>query len=114
MFGSRIIPIIVGLTFMGSVILSISCSSCVLYSAGSGVKSTSCSSSQNCVLHDFLFVNAGRGYNRRKYERHTPKVPTTPACTWWNRPEEDISSGKLESTHPSRTIVKSIEFFYGV
>ena len=31
---------------------------------------------------------------------------TTPACTWWNRPEEDPSSGKLESTHPSRTSVK--------
>ena len=41
-------------------------------------------------------------------------VPTTPACTWWNRPEEDLSSGKLESTHPSRTVVKSIEVFYGV
>ena len=26
--------------------------------------------------------------------------PTTPACTWWNRPE-DPSSGKLESTHPT-------------
>ena len=23
-------------------------------------------------------------------------VPTTSACTWWNRPEEDLSSGKLE------------------
>ena len=34
-------------------------------------------------------------------------VPTTPACAWWNRPEEDNSSGKLESTHPSRTSVKS-------
>ena len=42
------------------------------------------------------------------------KVPTTTACTWWNRPEEDLSSGKLESTHPSRTVVKSIEVFYGV
>ena len=42
------------------------------------------------------------------------KVPTTPACTWWNRPEEDLSSGKSESTHPSRTVVKSIEVFYGV
>ena len=41
-------------------------------------------------------------------------VPTTPACTWWNRPEEDLSSGKSESTHPSRTVVKSIEVFYGV
>ena len=30
-------------------------------------------------------------------------IPTTPACAWWNRPEEDNSSGKLESTHPSRT-----------
>ena len=39
---------------------------------------------------------------------------TTPACTWWNRPEEDLSSGKSESTHPSRTVVKSIEVFYGV
>ena len=40
------------------------------------------------------------------------QVPTTPACTWWNRPEEDLSSGKSESTHPSRTVVKSIEVFY--
>ena len=39
------------------------------------------------------------------------QVPTTPACKWWNRPEENFSSGKLESTHPSRTVVKSIEFF---
>ena len=38
-------------------------------------------------------------------------VPTTPACTWWNRPEEDNSSGKLESTHPSRTSVKSDQGF---
>ena len=30
------------------------------------------------------------------------------------RPEEDLSSGKSESTHPSRTVVKSIEVFYGV
>ena len=39
---------------------------------------------------------------------------TTPACTWWNRPEEDNSSGKLESTHPSRTSVKSDQVFFGV
>ena len=38
-------------------------------------------------------------------------VPTTPACTWWNRSEEDLSSDKLESTHPSKTVVKSIEVF---
>ena len=38
-------------------------------------------------------------------------VPTTPACTWWNRPEEDPSSGKLESTHPSRTSVKPDQVF---
>ena len=42
------------------------------------------------------------------------KVPTTPACTWWNRPEEDPSSGKLESTHPSRTSVKYDQVFFGV
>ena len=40
--------------------------------------------------------------------------PTTPACTWWNRPEEYNSSGKLESTHPSRTSVKSDQVFFGV
>ena len=39
---------------------------------------------------------------------------TTPACTWWNRPEEDPSSGKLESTHPSRTSVKYDQVFFGV
>ena len=38
-------------------------------------------------------------------------VPTTPACMWENRPEEYLSSDKLESTHPSRTVVKSIDFF---
>ena len=43
-----------------------------------------------------------------------PLIKLTPACTWWNRPEEDLSSGKSESTHPSRTVVKSIEVFYGV
>ena len=42
------------------------------------------------------------------------EVPTTPACTWWNRPEEYNSSGKLESTHPSRTSVKSDQVFFGV
>ena len=36
--GSRISPCIFGLMFMGSVMLSIFSSSCVLYSAGSGVK----------------------------------------------------------------------------
>ena len=36
-------------------------------------------------------------------------APTTPASTWWNRPEKDHSSGKLESTHPSRTSVKSYQ-----
>ena len=38
--GSRVSPSIFGLIFMGSVMLSICSSSCVLYSAGSGVKST--------------------------------------------------------------------------
>ena len=37
-FGSRLSPSIYGLMFMGSVMLSICSSSCVLYSAGSGVK----------------------------------------------------------------------------
>ena len=36
--GSRVSPSIFGLMFMGSVMLSICSSSCVLYSAGSGVK----------------------------------------------------------------------------
>ena len=36
--GSRVSPSIFGLMFMGGVMLSICSSSCVLYSAGSGVK----------------------------------------------------------------------------
>ena len=36
--GSRVSPSILGLMFMGSVMLSICSLSCVLYSAGSGVK----------------------------------------------------------------------------
>ena len=34
---------------------------CVLYA--------SCGSPQCCVLHDFQFVNAGRGFKRRLYGR---------------------------------------------
>ena len=37
-FGSTVSPNIIGLLFMGSVVLSICSASCVLYSAGSGVK----------------------------------------------------------------------------
>ena len=40
--GSRVSPSMFGLMFMGSVMLSICSSSCVLYSAGSGVKSACC------------------------------------------------------------------------
>ena len=36
--GSRVSPSILGLMFMGSVMLSMCSSSCVLYSVGSGVK----------------------------------------------------------------------------
>ena len=52
--------------------------------------------------------------SNRTNTRSPPKVPTTPACTWWIRPEEDPSSGKLESTHPSRTSVKYDQVFFGV
>ena len=31
--------------------------------------------------------------------------------TWWNRPEEDISCDKLESTHPSRPSSSRSSFF---
>ena len=41
------------------------------------------------------------------------QVPATPACTWWNSQEEDPSFGKLESIHPFRTSVKSINVFMG-
>ena len=51
---------------------------------------------------------------RRMMRGSISSVPATPACTWWNCPEEDLSSGKLESSHPSRTLVKLIEVFYGV
>ena len=48
-FGSRVSPSILGLMFMGSVILYICSSSCVLYSAGFGVKRVQCVSM--CSLH---------------------------------------------------------------
>ena len=57
------------------------------------------------------FIDSSKAFDTVKHES---LVPTTPACTWWNRPEEDLSSGKSESTHPSRTVVKLIEVFYGV
>ena len=50
------------------------------------------------------------GIERSTSLRNT-KVPTTPACTWWNRTEEDLLSGKSETTHSSRTVVKSIKVF---
>ena len=37
-------------------------------------------------------------------------LETIDGCIW-NRPEEDLSYGKLASTHPSWTYVKSIIFF---
>ena len=40
--GSRVSPSIIGLMVMGSVMLSIGSSSCVLYSAGSGVRELCC------------------------------------------------------------------------
>ena len=40
--GSRVSPSIFGLLFMGSVMLYICSSNCVLYSAGSGVKRVRC------------------------------------------------------------------------
>ena len=52
--------------------------------------------------------------NGSAYRHRVMFHTTTPACTWWNRPEEDNSSGKLESTHPSRTSVKSDQGFFGV
>ena len=60
-----------------------------------------------------LFIDDSKAFDRLCHIELL-LVPTTPACTWWNRPEEDLSSGKSESTHPSRTVVKSIEVFYGV
>ena len=64
------------------------------------------------VLLTTMLIYGGNPVNTIR--EHQTEVPTTPACTWWNRPEEDNSSGKLESTHPSRTSVKSDQGFFGV
>ena len=42
------------------------------------------------MMNDFLYIQILKNYRKH------------------------FSSGKSESTHPSRTVVKSIEFFYGV
>ena len=71
----------------------------------------------NCFLYEFSSLQCPERSCDRVVLCHLDKrvpVPTTPACTWWNRPEEDNSSGKLESTHPSRTSVKSDQGFFGV
>ena len=74
------------------------------------------SNSQTPSIQNFTTVRKdrhqgqGSGHINSQVDKLHP-VPTTPACTWWNRPEEDLSSGKLESTHPSRAVVKSIEAF---
>ena len=49
--------------------------------------------------------------NAAQYRRIKDWACTTTACNWWNLPDEDLSSGKLESTHPSRTDVMSIKVF---
>ena len=64
-------------------------------------------------LNSVIHFNSVYSHNARTYSSWF-MVPTTPACTWWNRPEEDPSSGKLESTHPSRTSVKYDQVFFGV
>ena len=51
-------------------------------------------------------LKSANSSNKHYLARGSPLVPTTPACTWWNGTDEDLSSGKLESTHPFRTIVK--------
>ena len=66
------------------------------------------------ILRTIILKAASRHIPSGRHRINTEPVPTTPACTWWNRPEEDLSSGKSESTHPSRTVVQSIEVFYGV
>ena len=77
----------------------------------------------NCHIgvRDFIYYDtpsSGLGPmtcpGRKAVLHHVNQRPTTPACTWWNRPEEYNSSGKLESTHPSRTSVKSDQVFFGV
>ena len=42
------------------------------------------------------------------------RIARLPPARGGNRPEEDPSSGKLESTHPSRTSVKYDQVFFGV
>ena len=64
---SRVSPIIFGLIFMGSVMLSICSLSCVLYSVGSGVKRVHavlsglrmrCLYASMYVFHDWMFAFA--------------------------------------------------------
>ena len=69
----------------------------------------------NTELHiNNVYIPPASSCNGRYSPALDHLVPTTPACTWWNRPDEDPSSGKLESTHPSRTCVKYDQVFFGV
>ena len=76
---------------------------------------TGCTQDTNIQhLHDetlIVPIHAHLQLHASQYKQKTTLVSTTPACTWWNRPEEDLSSGILESTHPSWTVVKSMEVF---
>ena len=62
---------------------------------------------RGCVSTDNVQVT----HAARSSGRNDNTSMETHVYTWWNRPEEDLSSGKLKSTHPSRTVVKSIEGF---
>ena len=72
-----------------------------------GVLSPSITNSEHLHCRHTTTQSTGSGHDLRKnvYSVGTQMVPTTPACTRYNRPEEDLPSGKLESTHPSRTVV---------
>ena len=54
----------------------------------------------------YVCVEVGRGWSTI-IPLLVHQVPTTPACTWCNRPEEDLSSGKLECCLPTPMTIAS-------
>ena len=68
---------------------------------------TCCIRSRSIYFPSYLVVSSSRQAAK------LIDLQKTPADTWWNYSEKDPSAGKLESTHPSRTSVRSTKFFYG-
>ena len=101
----------------------VSITECIVKRNCSGKHHQALTSTEGMIIvydtHDNICaVGVAYTYSRTHLELRIPLLKPTyfdytwHQMIWFQRPEEDLSSGKLESTHSSRTVVKSFEFFF--